>query len=226
MPSPPDGTVSVCIGQCRIPAWADATHLARGMALLPCALHPEITRYHRLEDRLARLTARLLLRKSLLFLGLDRESTLATWRREPEGRPFLADSDADVSISHANPWVVAGVGVNCRIGIDVETFRPLELDTLTPYLTPAERQRIAQAPSPDEEALRCWSLREAILKADGRGLLAPESLIRDIGTARTAAGAAWQIQTLELDGGCLTLACDRQARVQQKKWEFTELLGE
>lgn len=218
-----DSTIMVC--QCRIPHWADQTHLAQGLSLLSPHLHPEINRYHRLEDRLARLAARLLIRKALLLLGLSGDGSLGQWGREPLGRPFLRDSSADVSMSHANPWAVCAVGINCRIGIDVELFRHLELSAVFPYLTPDEKERISQADRPEEAALHSWSLREAILKADGRGLLAPEEVVRDIRSLRTAAGHPWHLESLEFGEGCLYLACDQPADcLRREEWGFAELL--
>jgi 4'-phosphopantetheinyl transferase len=218
-----DGTIMVC--QCRIPSWADETHLTIGLSLLSPHLHPEINRYHRLEDRLARLTARLLLRKALQLFGLGDQGALGHWGRESQGRPFLKGSIADISISHANPWAVTAVSLKRRVGIDVELFRPLELSAIIPYLTGNEVVRIRQAARPEEEALHCWSMREAILKADGRGLLAPEAVIREIESTRTSAGLPWQVESLEFSEGCLYLACDRPAEcLRRDEWEFEELL--
>ena len=216
---------TIFCSQCRVPAWANAKHLACGIARLPVTLHPEINRYHRLEDRLARLTARLLIRKTLQDLGLSRESSLDDWHKTPQGRPFLRNSCADISISHANPWVVSAVGLKCRIGIDVEIFRPLELDLLTPYLTTIEVERVQKAARPEVEALHCWSKREAILKADGRGLLVSDATIRDITAARTPAGEAWRVKSLDFGDGCLYLACDGDSdSLCRNEWSFTELL--
>lgn len=218
-----DGTILVA--QCRLPPRADAAYLARGLSLLPPHLHPDITRYHRLEDRLARLVARLLIRASLHALGLVQEGALEHWRKDGLGRPYLQGSGADISISHAHPWVVTAMGIRRRVGIDVETFHPVEQSAITPYLTPLEQERIRHAERPEVEALLCWSLREAILKADGRGLLAPEAEIRDIGAARTPAGEPWQVERLEFSGGCLYLACDRQAAcLRREEWEGEGLL--
>ncbi len=216
---------TIISGQCRIPVWANAEHLVSGLARLPVALHPEINRYHRLEDRLARLTARLLLQKTLQILGLSRESTLDDWHKTPNGRPFIRNSYVDISISHANPWVVSAVSVKCRVGIDVEIFRPFEIDALIPYLTTVEVEFIRKAARPEVEALHCWSKREAILKADGRGLLVSDATIRDIATARTPAGKAWRVKRLEFSDGCLYLAGDGDIdSVCRKEWSFKELL--
>ena len=218
-----DGTIIV--GQCRIPAWANAEHLGCGLARLPAALHPEINRYHRLGDRLARLTARLLTRKTLQALGLSRESTLDDWHKTPQGRPFIRNSCVDISISHTHPWVVSAVSVKCRVGIDVEIFRPFEFDVLIPYLTAVEIELIRKAARPEVEALHCWSKREAILKADGRGLLVPDATIREITAVRTPAGKAWRVKRLEFSDGCLYLAGDGDIdSLCRKEWSFKELL--
>ena len=220
---PGNGTIMVC--QCRVPAEADAEVLARGLALLPLPLQSEVTRYLRLEDRLARLTARLLIRKTLHALTFSQESSLDLWQRDANGRPLLAGSRADFSISHANPWVVTAVGINRRVGIDVETFRSLELDSLLPYLTQAEAEQLRNTAQPEKAALHCWSMREAILKADGRGLLAPEETIRDIKEARTPAGDPWQVERLRFEEGCLYLACDRPASpLTRAEWSLKKLL--
>ena len=76
---------------------------------------------------------------------------------------------------------------------------------------------------PEVEALHCWSKREAILKADGRVLLALETTIRDITATRTPAGEAWRVKRLEFDDGCLYLACDGDTEsLRRNEWHFAE----
>lgn len=213
--------------QCRIRASDGERELERGLALLPPFLRPEVTRYHRFEDRMARLAARLLIRMGLRSLGLEGDSALEFWRREPQGRPFLLGGRAGISMSHAHPWTVAALTTNGgRVGIDVEMFqRPLDVDSILPYCSEAEAEHIRQAECPKESALHCWSMREAVLKADGRGLLAPEEMIRGISMTRTPAGRRWLVERLEFNDGCLYLAHDHEpAIVRREEWCFTDLL--
>jgi 4'-phosphopantetheinyl transferase len=120
---------------------------------------------------------------------------------------------------------VSGVGINCRIGIDVEMYRPLDIKAFIPYLTTAEQEYVRRAAYPERELLHCWSMREAVLKADGRGLLARESSIRNIHSLKTQTGEPWQVEQLEFDHGSLYLACDcSHPAPHREQWNFTELL--
>lgn len=215
---------TIFVGQSRIPCLAGTKHLATGLSLLPPHIHPEITRFHHMEDRLASLTARLLVRKVMRVHGFTAESTLEHWQKDVHGRPLLKGSGVDISISHAYPLVVCAVGVACRIGIDVEKIRSVDIWALAPFLMPHEWERINSATHPQEEALLCWSRREAILKADGRGLLAPDEIIRDINAIRTPAGQPWQVMPLECTGGCLFLAMEQgTTHISRVEWAFSEL---
>jgi len=225
MGSEQTGDAEVFIGQCCIPSRTDTADLLCGLSRLPTGLHADINRYQRLEDRLARLTARLLLRKILQRLDFIRESTLEGWCRSPEGRPFFQESRVDFSISHTSPWVVSAVALNCRIGIDVELYRSLDINSFAPYLTGAELKRVREARYPDREVLHCWSMREAILKADGRGLLIRDDSIRNICSVKTPAGRPWQVEQLDFTEGSLYLASDcRHPHLHREQWNFEELL--
>ncbi len=217
---------TIVFGQCRIPVWAETEHFERGISRLPDHLHADIRRYHRLEDRLSRLVTRLLVQKILQIFGLWGESSLSGWRKTAWGRPFLKDSIVDISISHAGLWAVGAAGFNCRIGVDVEVFRPLDLTIFTPYFTTTEMARVQTAAQPVAEALNCWSLREAILKADGRGLSLPEAQIRDITGLLTPAGTAWRVRPLVFADGCLYLACDQEIdALDRYEFDFLELVN-
>ena len=215
----------ILIGRCRIPENAEAEGLMRGLSLLSNVFHHEINRYHRVEDRLSRLCARLLLRKLFQSLGLSRESSLTNWYRDKNNRPFIRASGADFSISHAYPWVVVAVGTGCRVGIDIEVLQTLELNAFTPYFTKNELTQIRASLQPEVAALHFWSMREAILKADGRGLLAPEAEVRYINSLRSPAGDPWIIKNIDFSEGCLYLACDKDvSSATIKECEYMELL--
>lgn len=197
---------------CRVPADDPDGHARQGLSLLPPALESEVARYRRPEDRLARVAARLLLRHGLRMLGLDAHAGLEGWRRTASGRPYLEGCPADISVSHSGDRVAVALGRDCRLGIDVELDRPLDPAMFAFLLTPGEQARIAAAgEGGTREFLRCWSLREAVLKADGSGFLVPDEVIRAIGDGRYPEGRQWHIEWRDLEGGCLALAVDGTA---------------
>lgn len=100
-------------------------------------------------------------------------STPCTFSVGPHGKPFLPDAPA-YNLSHSGCWVVCAVSRDESIGVDVETFARLKdyRELLAAVTHPTERRYIEQAPSDRRLALfkRCWTRKEAILKATGEGL--------------------------------------------------------
>ena len=91
----------------------------------------------------------------------------------PHGKPFLPGAPA-YNLSHSGRWVACVVSRHEPVGVDVETFARLQnYRDLIPTIThPIERHYIERAPSDSGLALfkRCWTRKEAILKATGKGL--------------------------------------------------------
>jgi phosphopantetheinyl transferase len=88
------------------------------------------------------------------------------------GKPFLPGASA-CNLSHSGRWVACAVSRHEPVGIDVETFARLkDYRDLIPTIThPTERRYIEQATPDSRLALfkRCWTRKEAILKATGKG---------------------------------------------------------
>ena len=93
--------------------------------------------------------------------------------RGPHGKPFLPDTAA-YNISHSGRWLACAVSPREPIGIDVETFEQLgDYRQLLPSIAhPDERRCIEMVPAHQRRRLfqRCWTRKEAVLKAIGTGL--------------------------------------------------------
>lgn len=100
-------------------------------------------------------------------------STPCTFSRGAHGKPYLPGMPF-FNLSHSDRWVACAVSPSEAIGIDVETFVRLGgyRDLLPAITHPAERHCIEQAPPSDRLTLfkRCWTRKEAVLKATGKGL--------------------------------------------------------
>lgn len=215
----------ILIFRCRIPEWAGHEHLLGGLAKIPSRLHPEIIRFIRVQDQLARLVARRLISLALEASSLGEFTNLDSWQKDSLGRPFLRGSLADISVSHSGRWVVSSLATNCRVGIDVEIYRPLDLESIRSYLSVSETEKIEKAEDPSREGLRCWSLREALLKAEGCGLMASNQEIRDILKTEKSQGGRWRISHFEvIPGACLYLATDQdKGDIVHQEWDFQDL---
>lgn len=85
----------------------------------------------------------------------------------PHGRPTVAGGPF-LSVSHAGDRVVLAVCDPAPVGVDVEMPRPDSdlADLRDLVLSPVETAR----PTPDDQLLRTWVRKEAVLKAAGVGL--------------------------------------------------------
>ena len=89
------------------------------------------------------------------------------------GRPEVRGGRFDVSITWAGRWGIVALAEG-RVGIDAELLRASPRP-VTSALSAAETTALASLPerSRGEMFVRLWSAKEAVAKADGRGLSLP-----------------------------------------------------
>ena len=99
----------------------------------------------------------------------------------PFGKPRLADAVSGVipefNMSHAGDLVLIALSYGRRIGVDVEKIRPTDDFSVIAesHFTPAESAFLFRhAPADRARAFfRCWTRKEAYIKALGKGLSIP-----------------------------------------------------
>ena len=98
---------------------------------------------------------------------------------EPKGKPKLVWPATNVcfNLSHSGGLALLAITVDQRIGVDLEIVNPsIEVADLSRrFFAPAEARQILVLPA-EELAVaffRCWTRKEALLKAIGLGLSAP-----------------------------------------------------
>lgn len=151
-------------------AW---TH--RRLAELSASERARYGRFRRDDDRHRYLLAHALLRRALS--GYCPRSP-AAWRFAVNtyGKPVLEGAGPRFNLSHAEGLVACALSGGIRLGVDVEREdRPVEVESLAGrWLAPEERRWLAGLPAEARGPgfLRLWTLKEAYLKALGRGLSA------------------------------------------------------
>ena len=149
----------------------------------------------------------------------------------PHGRPAFSDpSLPEFSISHSGDWLWLAIG-EASLGLDVEQHRPRRnLGKLMDHvLSPLE---LAWVSSQDDELsafYRLWTLREAVLKASGRGLagLSRLQLFPDDHRIETSEVGAGKILVTE-SGGCsvaLYLSLPAEPNRSPVSWCWKPALG-
>lgn len=95
--------------------------------------------------------------------------------RNPYGKPFLRQSDIQFNLSHSRQWAVLAVGLNCDLGIDVESTsdRRSILNIAQHYFHPneiADLEKMSDAAEQQDYFFRLWTLKESFVKGLGTGI--------------------------------------------------------
>lgn len=89
----------------------------------------------------------------------------------------LADSGLEFNLSHSHEVALVAATRVGALGVDVEYQREIEdaMDIAERYFSPLERHDLSRlAPAEQQRAFfRCWTRKEAVIKADGEGLGLP-----------------------------------------------------
>lgn len=163
---------------------------------LPDSLHDDICRFHRWQDRQACLYGKLLLIKGLSHLGYS-HSLLEEIHYNAFKRPYLMDTP-DFNISHTEGGVICAFSSKGRIGADIEKICPIELNDLANYMTEKQWQDIYQHASPLSRFYYYWTIKESVMKADGRGMYLPLDTISLTEGLAEVEGKIWQLHTIHL----------------------------
>lgn len=164
---------------------------ARYLAMLSETEQKQHARFRFDDDRHTYLVAHALVRTTLGAMLSVRPEQLAFEIGE-HGKPELkhaAAGDLRFNLSHTRGLVACGVTRADDIGVDVEQIdRKLEIDTLAGSVL-SDDERAALGPlagsARRERFFRHWTLKEAYVKAIGRGISLPlRSLHVDIQPAR------------------------------------------
>lgn len=166
-------------------------------AILPEILVAGIARYKFFRDRKVRTIARLLLLECILETGHS-PGLLHEYRLDRNNKPFITDWH-HFNISHSGQLVALAYG-DQAIGIDIEEIKPIETGLFQHYLHAAERAWIDDA-LPSNVLSRfysVWSKKEAVLKADGIGILHDLQALNTLEHPVYLYGTAYQVLPLHL----------------------------
>ena len=106
----------------------------------------------------------------------------------PDGQPPALD----FSLAHSEDRALLAVGLGVRVGVDLERIDPdkVDQDLLSLVCSPGELRQLTPLSHGDQVTrfYRCWTCKEAYLKARGEGLILPMSsiaVLRDDGETLT-----------------------------------------
>jgi 4'-phosphopantetheinyl transferase len=144
-------------------------------ALLDDAERARATRFVRPPDRQRFVLAHAALR---LFLArcLDIQPTAVRYANGVHGKPHLGPGlpPLEFNLSHSGGLGVVAVTQDRSVGVDVEQLRdvPDALSIADTHFSSAERAVLRSLPRVEQRGafFRCWTRKEAVIKATGEGL--------------------------------------------------------
>lgn len=167
----------------------------------------------RAESRDAFLASRGHLR-AVLARYLDVTPAAVPLALDARGKPGIDGcSDYRFNLSHAGGWIVVAVTTGVAVGVDLEPLRPVAnaIAIARRYFPSSDYEALAALPAEARAAafLTSWTLKEALAKADGRGIeLLPElstgvDAVTEPGMAAAIAGRDYAAASLETPPGLI-----------------------
>lgn len=135
--------------------------------------------------------------------------------RSETGRPELLQKGMDMGVSHAGNMVVCAFVHGARIGVDIECIRDRPMQHLRKYFSNAEMRYVEDHENSNQAFFQIWTRKEAVIKADGRGLGIALDSFDCTGNQCIIDRSCWHLQEVELAQGYVChIACTLKMPLQ------------
>ena len=163
------------------------------------------SRFHRKIDQLRNLFGYLLLSNSWKQT-YQQPMDLSKIQFSESHRPYLPNHEGDFNISHSGDYVICVLSGNARVGIDIERRRAVDFSDFTATMNEMQWVDIKKSKDPNRRFFQYWTMKESVIKADGRGLSIPLTDITIIDDQVHYDEKRWFLHQFQLDDlhpGCL-----------------------
>jgi len=173
--------------------------------LIPGSFITKNDRFHKFQDRQRNLFGLLLLMRSWHNL-FDESLNLENIKTSKFNRPYLPNSPVDFNISHSGDFVVCVLSADSRVGIDIEQKKDVDLNDFARTMNSDQWTEIHTSNNPLDTFFKYWSMKESVIKADGRGLSIPLTEIILDKDRVSYDGNLWHLYPFKIDAshnGCV-----------------------
>lgn len=166
------------------------------------------------------LFGRIILKYISARLGIARPDfvSITSW-----GKPvFTSPNGFDFNISHSGDLVVCCLAKDAFVGIDLELNRPIKIEIYRNCFDSQEWQFITESKNPGLTFLKLWARKEAVIKADGRGIAIDLSSFNCLNNKADMGSSTYFIQDIDLkhEYTC-AIACNKKKTI--KLVDFSEI---
>lgn len=126
------------------------------------------------------------------------------------GKPyFIQPAGWYFSLSHSEEYAACALARK-PVGVDIQKIRPVDLGVPRRSFSEEEQQKLRLSNSPEEELIRIWTLKEAVVKASGLGLR------QDLRYVNASAGSykSWKLEDYIVSVYCVD-ACELPDQIKR-----------
>jgi len=190
------------------------------LSLLPLDLREKNERFLRWKDRHAHLFGRLLLMNALKHHHIENniwdQITYNSYKR-----PNFDLLEYDFNISHSGDYVLCAIGKNVRLGVDVEINRERNFKDFQNLMTKNQWDEIMSSKNTIQTFYKYWTIKESVIKADGRGFYIPLEELEVKGNTVHFDNKLWYINDVVLaEGYSAALASDQLSTFNIHELDF------
>jgi 4'-phosphopantetheinyl transferase len=134
---------------------------------LPEAEHSKVLKYRRPQDAYLSVLGKALLMRGLADSGYD-DTLRDAYKVTEFGRPYMLNGPK-FNIAHSGNVAVCAIS-ETTVGVDIENVTRIDIDVFEDHFVPEEWNLIQKATNPTVAFYTLWCKKEAVIKADGKGL--------------------------------------------------------
>lgn len=176
------------------------------LSQIPGSMQEKVLKYRRWQDAQSSLLGKILLMRGLKKYGFGKD-VLEDIQYTSYNRPFFKDN-IFFNISHSGNCVICAISRDFELGIDVEEIRPIIINDFNSQFNAAELNTIYTSEDRLFAFYNLWTKKEAVIKADGRGMSVPlkNIIFKNSGEALLNE-RQWHVKQIDLDNMyCIHLA--------------------
>lgn len=196
----------------------------------------KINKFLREEDAVRSLVAELLFRVVLCrLLGCTNSDLTLRLSTTAYGKPYIEGTPWHFNYSHSGEWIALVVD-QYPVGIDIELIKKIDLEIAYRFFSTSECLELSAVPQNQKIDFfySLWTLKESLIKADGRGLSIPldsfslsieESKIRLL--SRTYDILPYSFKQYFIDVAYRLSVCTSNDRFPEwiKVWDYNSFIG-
>ncbi len=173
------------------------TSLQEQLKIFPNDFKNKISKYKRWQDQQASVLGRLLLIRGVADF-YDTQINGSDILINENGKPYLKDNDIEFNISHSGELVICTLQKARPVGIDIEQMKEIQIEDFFYQMTENESTNIKSSTDQKRAFYNYWTQKEAVLKANGKGLSVPLKSFEIIENQTKLYNDEWYVSKLDI----------------------------